>query len=214
MRRFVPWFLLGLLASATFASAVIGYSAPIVASDSEQVNLVSPFDLVGLPITTAQQLARDDGVELSILAVPSQAPSGQVIGQDPNYPTTPTVVVSTGPLRDRFKILTPASVPPVHGECAGGLRLFEDGNVGPLTCHGGINVAAWERIAQLQLPVMKLGRSATEAQVVRAICTPSPTAVLGDSGYQLATTYYGWEFGDQLYDDYVYGLNGKHCPSS
>jgi hypothetical protein len=52
-----------------------------------------------------------------------------------------------------------------------------------------VNVAAWEQFARLDIPVMALGRNATEAEVVNAICSPNPTAVLGDSAYQLAEAY-------------------------
>jgi hypothetical protein len=169
-------------------------------------------ELAGLPIGVAESVAKSEGVRLTVISTPAQAPKGQVLGQDPNFQKDQTVVVSTGPLQNRFRILSPATVRPIHPECAGGLILDEDGNVGPLTCHGGVNAGAWELFARIGIPVLKLGRTPTEAQVVHAICEPGDyTQPMNNSAYQLAEAYYGWAFGEQLFDDYIYGLHAKGC---
>jgi hypothetical protein len=205
-----------MLALATVAAGVLGHAAMPATGTSEYRTLVSPFFLTGLNLSTARRLAEDAGFHISVLRVPSEAPIGRVIGQDPNFQKDRTLVVSTGPLRDRFKTLPPATIPPEHAECAGGLVLYEDGNVGPLTCREGVNVGAWDVLAHGgRSPLVTLGRNPTQAQVIAAICAGGPyTTNMLDSVYQLASAYYGWHFGEQLFLDYTYGLHGKHCESS
>ncbi len=171
VRRLIPWALLSVLVLAVVAAGVAGRSSMPDTRTSEQTALVSPYDLTGLPLALARQVAKDAGLNLSVLRVPSPAPAGQVIGEDPNLQRDRTVVVSTGPLRHPFMVLAPATAPPEHAECAGGLVLYEDGNVGPLTCKGGGNVGAWEVLARTGgSPVVRLGRNPTQAQVITAIC--------------------------------------------
>ena len=215
MRRWVPWGLLAMLGIATVVAGFVGQSSIATTATPVHADLVSPYYLTGLPPSLARQIAKDTGIHLSIITVPARAPAGRVIGQDPNFQKQRTIVVSSGPLRDPFEILAPATVPPEHAECAGGLALYEDGNVGPLTCHGGVNVGAWEALRRGESPLWRLGRSPAEAQVIAAICAGgSFTANQLDSVYQLASAYYGWHFGEQLYLDYAYGLHGAHCPSA
>lgn len=198
---------------ATLVAALVGHFATPTTASVEDRALVSPYFLTGLPLSLARQLAAEDGLHLSIIRVPAIQLVGQVIGQDLNFQKDRTVVVSTGKLHDPFKVLPPATVPPRRAECAGGLVLYEDGNVGPLTCHGGVNVGAWENFARGGSTLMGLGRSPTESQVIAAICAGNSHTTLNqlDSAYQLASTYYGWPFGEQLFIDYGYGLNGKRC---
>jgi hypothetical protein len=216
VRRVLPWALLGVLTIATVLGAGLGiHSEPILSVENYLLPGVpgtNYVELTGLPIAVAKRVATSEGVRLFVMKVPAQAPAGQVLGQDLNFQKDQTVVVSTGPLQDSFRILSPATVPPVHRECAGGLALDEDGNVGPLVCHGGVNVGAWEAFARIGIPVLALGRDPTELQVLKAICASGAyTSPMNDSAYQLAEEYYGWKFGEQLFEDYVYGLHGKRC---
>jgi hypothetical protein len=212
VRRLIPWVLLAILGTVTVTA---GFSGRSSAPSREHRSLVSPYYLTGLPLSLARQVAGDAGIHLWVIRVPSKAPVGQVIGEDPNIEKDQTVVVSTGRLRDPFKVLAPATVPPRHAECAGGLVLYEDGNVGPLTCGGGVNAGAWDSLAPIAAsPLVVLGRNPTQAQVITAICAgSSETTNQLDSVYQLASAYYGWNFGEQLLLDYAYGLQGHSCPS-
>jgi hypothetical protein len=215
MRRSIPWVLLAILGLAAVGAGFLGRSSTPSAGTSKNRELVSPYYLTGLSLPLAEQIAKDAGLHLSVLRVPSRAPVGQVIGQDLNFQKDRTVVVSTGLLHNPFKILPPATVPPVHAECAGGLVLYEDGNVGPLTCRGGVNVGAWENLAGGRSPLMSLGPSPTEEQVIAAVCAGgSYTTNQLDSVYDLASAYYGWHFGERLFIDYTNGVNGTHCPSN
>jgi hypothetical protein len=102
-------------------------------------------------------------------------------------------------------VLPPATVRPVSAECTLPLTHDADGNVTPLLCpDGGVNVAAWEDLANGQVdskPVswsktMSLGRNATSAEVESAMCSDYEdiygTNPLTFSSGTLAAAYYGW----------------------
>jgi len=213
----MPWVLLfGLLAGTGVGAAIGNSEAPTTQVPSSTVfsGVRPPTNrwLVGFSLSRAKAIAGQERVRLYVIPAPSQAPKGRVVGQDPNLGSDETVVVSTGHLLNDFQVLSPATVPPVTSECAAGLELDEDGNVGPLTCDGDhVNVAAWKDLARVDPVLMKLSRGATEEQASAAICTPVPTAPIRDSSYQLAEAYYGWHFGEQLLLDRLYGLHGLGC---
>jgi hypothetical protein len=215
VRRLVPWLLVVILGLGTLLAAVAGaVSTPravrYVYGPTHSYALLS-----GMSLAQAQTVAQGEGVHLLVMRVPAVAPPGTVIAQDLNFQEQQIVVVSDGRLHNSFAVLSPAKVPPVHRECAGGLVLYEDGNVGPLTCDGGVNVGAWENLSHGDSPLMSLGKNPSQDQVIAAICAGGRYTVnVLDSVYDLASTYYGWHFGEQLFLDYAYGLNGKGCPTS
>ena len=76
-------------------------------------------------------------------------------------------------------VLPPATVPPVSDECSVPLTKTADGNATPLLCPtGGVNVAAWNRLARgfvdrgplTWSQTMALGYGATPAQAGRLFC--------------------------------------------
>jgi hypothetical protein len=214
VRRIAPWTLVGLFVVGAGVAAIVGGLERTSQSGSGGVtrNLVSPFYLTGLPLRVAEALVHQDHMKLSVLLAPSEKPRGQVISEDPNLQKDQTIVVSSGPLKNRLATLPPASVPPVAAECAGGLQLAEDGTVGPLLCHGGVNVGAWRWFRTM--PLLSLGRGATRAQVIQAICSSPGTPQMAEDAYELAASYYGWSFSPHLADEYLGELHGRTCTSA
>jgi hypothetical protein len=210
----VPWSLIGLLVVGTVVTAAVGGLAQPSSSDSGGVtrNLVSPFYLTGLPLRAAESLAQQDHMKLFVVFAPSEKPRGQVISEDLNLQKDQTIIVSAGALKNRFATLPPASLPPVSAECGGGLQLAEDGTVGPLLCHSGVNVGAWRWFRTM--PLLSLGRGATQAQVIQAICSSPGTAQMAEDAYVLAASYYGWSFSPHLADEYLSELHGRTCASA
>lgn len=106
--------------------------------------------------------------------------------------TTTTIAPTTQTL-----MLAPATVLPVVKECSEQLTHWLDGNVAPLICNsGGLNVLAWRFYAPLATAVMSLGRGATYAQVVNAMCVDRSvnhaTLPEAKNAATLAAAYYGW----------------------
>ncbi|HVC75439.1 MAG TPA: hypothetical protein VND96_02865 [Candidatus Micrarchaeaceae archaeon] len=99
---------------------------------------------------------------------------------------------STGP-----EVLPPAKVPSVVGLCTQQLSYAADGNASPLFCSNGeVNRLAWTYFADLNLLVMSLGSSATPGDVEAAVASDlNGSEAIECSAYQLATVYYGWNFG-------------------
>ncbi len=95
-------------------------------------------------------------------------------------------------------ILAPATVPPNVGECNQQLQFGADGTAGPVKCaNGDVNALDWQFIAHDgHTKILSLGPFATPQQALQAMCADhSSTIPLEDQAYQLAQTYYGWQFG-------------------
>lgn len=109
--------------------------------------------------------------------------------------------------------LAPASIPPVVDECSVPLSIGANGNAGPLLCEGGkLNTRAWEYFAKNSPLVMALGPNVIPDQVLRAMCSDlqaeppqGSTIPIELSAYQLAATYYGWDFGVDPRQEFVEG---------
>ncbi|MHB8571744.1 MAG: hypothetical protein ACYDAY_02145 [Candidatus Dormibacteria bacterium] len=95
-------------------------------------------------------------------------------------------------------VLAPATTAPAVDECDQQLAYAADGNVSPLACSDGrLNVRAWRALAQDNPSVMTLGPYATPAQVHAAACmdVQRSTIPIEQSVVDIATIYYGWQFG-------------------
>lgn len=97
------------------------------------------------------------------------------------------------------QVLPPASDPPVANLCSAPVSVTADGNAAPLLCKSGaVNVKAWQFYATVSSSVLGLGLNPTEGQAESAICDDfkhgHATRPEEQSGYKLASTYYGWTF--------------------
>jgi hypothetical protein len=192
---------MGLLVAGTAVGAFLGLRSEPGLSGSTVLELVSPFDirLTGLSLQAAKDRAHALGIRLLVVNVPSEAPLGQVVDQDPTQAQEQVVLVSTGPLVHPLAKLAGAKNSPVHLECMVALRIDEDGNAGPLTCgNGHVNVEAWDYFARLHLPVMELPKGSSECQVVSFIRRGFVSAPVNYSGFVLARAYNGWSIPKSL----------------
>ena len=114
---------------------------------------------VGMTMEQADQLVGRCHYSFEeIYRVPDSAPSGKIVSQSPPF-TGNRLVVSTGPLKHPWAILSGAKKPPVRAECTATLQLDQDGNAGPLSCRGDhVNVEAWDYFARNHFAVMSLPR--------------------------------------------------------
>ena len=97
-------------------------------------------------------------------------------------------------------ILPPAPDPPLAQLCSANLVTTADGNAGPLLCRSGaVNVQAWDYYSNVSASILGLGLNPTQGQAESAICDDlkhnHATRSQEASGYRLASTYYGWQFG-------------------
>ncbi len=104
-----------------------------------------------------------------------------------------------------YAILKPADVPPKIGECSQTLSYASNGDPSPISCaNGDLNILDWQAVAALEPTVMKLGYSATQAQIQHAICvdgnvadadsSAAISAPIETNAYEIASLYYGWKF--------------------
>jgi hypothetical protein len=84
VRRLIPWVLLSVLGAVTIAAGFLGHFSAPSTGTSDHRSLFSPYYLTGLPLSLARQVAKDAGIHLSVIRVPSKSPIGLVIGEDPN----------------------------------------------------------------------------------------------------------------------------------
>jgi cytoskeletal protein RodZ len=111
--------------------------------------------------------------------------------------TAAPATTTTNPAR---QILAPATTPPVVDECSVAISQSADGNPYPTTCPGGggVNVVAWRYIANSYSNILGLGASATEQQVLQAMCNASAPGGEVSLAGQVAAMYYGWSFASAL----------------
>ena len=98
-------------------------------------------------------------------------------------------------------ILAPEEQPSLVLVCSGPVTVGHNGAIAALFCkNGDLNVRAWNYFAETHSALMRLGRSATWSQIVRASCVAergtSYPAVR--SIYLLASAYNGWHFGTSI----------------
>ena len=127
----------------------------------------------------------------------STQPSPTVSGSTAASPTEFTSPGLESPVPAR--ILAPAPDLPVANLCSTPITATADGNAVPLLCtSGAVNVLAWRFYADVSASILGLGLNPTAGQVEAAICDDfkrgHATKVEEDSGYKLASTYYGWNF--------------------
>jgi hypothetical protein len=131
----------------------------------------------GQMTATSSQVASEPRVASSPLPSPTDAPLGTAVAA---------------------QVLAPAKVMPAAMLCTTPIEKYQDGNAGPLFCHGGaINVAAWQYFAQIDDHILALGPNPTVDQVKAAIRGDfgnHTTNVIEGSGYELARAYYNWTF--------------------
>jgi hypothetical protein len=131
------------------------------------------------PQNTATQPSPSATPSAAALASPSTSP-----GQESPVPT---------------QRLAPAPDLPVANLCSTQIASTSDGNAVPLLCRSGaLNVPAWRFYADVSASVLGLGLNPTAGQVEAAICDDfkrgHATKLQEQSGYKLASTYYGWNF--------------------
>jgi hypothetical protein len=207
-----PWVRICVLAGMTLGAATLCSGVALAQPGGVQPRTASPAqapaaakcsahpDFVGKMLGAAKELARRCGYHFeSIYRVPEAAPAGTVVSVGPADPPYYRVVVSTGPLSDRWTVLPGAPGPPVASECTATLELFEDGTAGPLTCGAThVNAAAWYYYALLHPPVMGLPRRSPVCEVAGYIDLDSQTTPISDEALELASAYNGWNFPEGL----------------
>ncbi len=120
-------------------------------------------------------------------------------------PARTSSTASASSINTTYAILKPATVPPKIAECSQTLSYDSNGNPSPIQCaNGDLNSLAWNAMAALEPKVMALGYNPTQQQVTTAICTdgnaanadstPSISAPIENTAYNLASLYYGWHF--------------------
>jgi len=124
-------------------------------------------------------------------------PSPTVSGTAAESPSAPGSPGQESPVPTQ--VLAPASDLPVANLCSTQITVTADGNAVPLLCKSGaVNVPAWRFYAEVGASVLGLGLNPTAGQVEAAICDDlkrsHATRVEEQSGYKLASTYYGWNF--------------------
>lgn len=194
-RQLYPRALVAVVAVVAIGAAVLGtieraslpsHHAPPTPAAEEPV-------MVGMSLTQAAKVAAQHGLTFRTWSLPSSAPAGTVIEQLSYQPIY--LVVSTGPLQDRFAVLQGATVPPVHAECASTFTLEANGSAGPATCgRSQVNVPTWDYFAASSPPMLGLGQQATACALAQAYDTDL-TPAMNATVYVLAKTYYGWRFG-------------------
>ena len=110
--------------------------------------------------------------------------------------TTTTAASTTTTTNPARQVLSPATTPPVADECSDPISQSADGNPYPTICpaDGGINVVAWRYIANSYSNILGLGASASEQQVLHAMCnSPTPGGEISTAA-NVAAAYYGWPF--------------------
>ena len=112
------------------------------------------------------------------------------------FPTPGATPVGTPVER---QVLPPATDVPVVNLCSTPLQTTANGNATPLFCRGGeVNVPAWKFYANVSPSILGLGLNPTGGQVQAALCDDfnrsHATKSEEESGYALATAYYGWTF--------------------
>jgi tRNA A-37 threonylcarbamoyl transferase component Bud32 len=124
------------------------------------------------------------------------------LGSGGPTPTTTTTTTTTTtqprpqPPSNRA-ILAPATVAPSVDECQQQLMFAVDGTAGPVKCsNGNVNAVAWRYYARNgHRLILSLGGFATPQQALAAMCKDgSSTIPLEQEAYQLAKTYYQWQF--------------------
>jgi hypothetical protein len=204
VRNLAPWALLVLLGVGGAAAAALGitnsHAHPAVPASDSTGTGSSQF--VGLTVQQAEQLARNEGVQVRVWRLPTDAPAGTVLQEISSRPAF--LVVSAGPPAHRGAALHPALGPPVRPVCTPGFRLDADGDAGPATCpDGAVNAAVWEYFAASSPPMLTLGRSATRCAVARAYDDEQLTAPMNFTVFELANAYNGWSFGPAFTDQLV-----------
>lgn len=125
-----------------------------------------------------------------------------------NHPKPKTSPVAAQPIpmpKNNYAILSPATVPSKVAECHQDLTYASNGDPSPTQCtNGDLNIEAWNAVSAQELTVMRLSYNATPQQVTAAICADgkvgnqdasvASSAPIENTGYQLATLYYGWTF--------------------
>ena len=118
-------------------------------------------------------------------------------GPTPTTTTTTTTTTTPPPPPSNRAILAPATTPPSVDECQQQLMFAVDGTAGPVKCsNGDVNAVAWKYYARDgHRLILSLGSFATPPQALAAMCKDgSSTIPLEQEAYQLAKTYYQWQF--------------------
>jgi hypothetical protein len=100
-----------------------------------------------------------------------------------------------------FAVLSPATTPAAYKECTTPIATAADGTATPLQCaDGAINTDAWTHYAAADRTMLALGKSATNQQVIAALCTGKSTlsVPIQQDSYRLARIYYGWAYRSDL----------------
>jgi hypothetical protein len=215
VRRVIPSALVLALAVLLLNCATAASQSQRFVGTGKQPGPVTPTatltdcgsrpDFVGKTLTTVRHLVRRCGCQLvEVYKVPDAAPAGTVVSESLEFNR---VVVSTGPLTDRWAVLPGAKNPPVVAKCTATLQLDEDDNAGPLTCGADrVNVEAWYYFAIFRPPVMALPRTSSACQVAGYIALTGATVPIDSSAAGLASAYDGWHIPTALVDHILVGV--------
>ena len=204
MRNLAPWALLVLLGVGGAAAAALGiansHAQPVgPASDSTGAG---PSQFVGLTVQQAEQLARNEGVQVRVWRLPTDATAGTVLQEISSRPAF--LVVSAGPPAHRGPALHPAPGPPVRPVCTPGSDSAPTATPRRRRVRdGAVNAAVWEYFAASNPPMLTLGRSATRCEVARAYDDEQLTGPMNFTVFELANAYNGWSFGPAFTDQLV-----------
>lgn len=100
-----------------------------------------------------------------------------------------------------YAILSPATTRPAYKECTTAITTDANGTATPLQCaDGAINTDAWHHYAAADSKMLGLGASATQQQVVAALCgsQSSVSDPIQQDAYTLARIYYSWSYSADL----------------
>lgn len=154
-------------------------------------------NFVGMTFAATEALVRRCHYQpLFAYRFPDPHPAGTVVAQSLG---SGRVVVSTGPLGDKWSVLLGASSRPVAAECDVTVSLGEDGSAGPVTCGARhVNVEAWDYYALVRPPVMSLPRHASMCYVAGYIAITQVTTPIDIEVAEIARAYNGWSIPDAL----------------
>lgn len=192
-RRLIPLLILTSVAGGLLGSDALSARKAGATVSRGPRRCGATLNFVGLTLSAAKTLGHRCHQSVGyVYSVPDANPAGTIVSQ--SQPSGGNrLVVSTGPLTNARSVLPLAAGPPVATECTATLRLDEDGNAGPLTCHGiHVNVEAWDYFARIHAPIMSLARHETVCQVAKVIGLYYVSGPVSYSVFELANVYNGW----------------------
>jgi serine/threonine protein kinase len=150
-----------------------------------------PFSLVAVGAAT---LVAVIGAAVAIAL--GSGGSGSTSSTTHSTRSSSTTVRTTPTQNSSRATLAPAFSPPSVDECQQQLTFGADGTASPVKCaNGDVNVVAWRYYARVAGHILAAGAFANPAQAIQAMCKDTNSTIpIEQMAYQLAQTYYGWQF--------------------